>query len=298
MVQSPKKKGPGYEGVDPNAQCSINRTSKFAVWDAPGIAQPPPQPPKKLYNDAPLNINLKQKQNNNGKFLKANTLAAMGVSGGGFGKGFPATTKLTCSCGEVVVSLPGPALNRVESCDVDWRKAVEWVVSNLKGPTVDPPYLDLAYFPNVLQVEQGGEMLDVFLLKEGYNTKRVVASCCGTVLLGDHPLFQGQKIVACLSQTSKVDNKNCEMMPAQKRIYQHDIPKDLKDTVDPFVAPDQPAQPVTHDLIKWKAKHPRYTTIQRLMGAVGPLQYMDPSYEGPEPYYNRLVRTSLIAGNL
>ena len=82
-------------------------------------------------------------------------------------------------------------------------------------------YVELAYFANCLKVEQGGEYLDVFMIKEGYSTKRIVASCCGTAMMGDHPFYKEEKFVT-YCPPAKMELKNCESMPPQRRIFEAD----------------------------------------------------------------------------
>lgn len=289
------RQGAGYEGVDPAAECNINKTAKFAVWDAPGVSQPVCKPVPRSgnkENNAPVIMSgaTKQKQHNNRKFTAAATTAAAATTGGGGWK-LPTTT-LECQCKQVIISLPGPPINRLECCCVDCKFGVEWCQKKLKGPALETTYVDLAYWPNCLQVEEGGEHMEVFKIKAGYVTSRVIATCCGTAMLGDHPYYQQQKIVAYVPP-AQATVKHCEMMPAQRRIFEGDATGEIA----PFQAPDKPAEAVKTDLNKWRSKHPRYTNIQRLMGSIGPLQYMDPSYEGKEPEYNRQLREASAAGH-
>lgn len=290
-------RGPGYEGVDPSAECIINKTSKFAVWDAPGVAQPDVKPKPttaaaKATTSAPVTIT--QKQNPNCKFqaAAANAPAVETASSRG-GKNFPPTATLTCTCGEVVLSLAGPPLNRLECCCMDCKKALHWCHSTLRGPELTTAYVDLVYYPNCFQIEQGGEFLDVYMIKEGYSTKRIVATCCGTALMGDHPFYQGAKFVTY----KPAQLKNCELMRAQRRIFEADNTPDEKATIPKFIRPPKLDDIEQPDLNAWKSKHPHYTTIQGLIRTIGPVQYMDPEFDGKEPQWNKSLRQAMSAGN-
>jgi hypothetical protein len=83
-----------------------------------------------------------------------------------------------------------------------------------------PPAPDLLYFPNRLQVVQGVENLRCFTLLEGYPTRRVVATCCWTALLGDHPSYDSVRLVTYPNPAIFTPHQD---RPVDKRIFQEDM---------------------------------------------------------------------------
>jgi hypothetical protein len=94
----------------------------------------------------------------------------------------------------VAITFPLRPVQRFECCCVDCRKGLAVCAAQRGEP---PPALpDLVYFPNAFAVASGAGKLRCFTLKQGYPTKRVVASCCHTPLLADHPAYGGLRVVA------------------------------------------------------------------------------------------------------
>jgi len=91
--------------------------------------------------------------------------------------------------------------------------------------------MDGTYWPNDLEVIRGKENLRGFLLREGMHSTRLVATCCHTTLMVDHPFYEGK---VCLVFRDAQDlEKNCVLKnaiidcPAQMRVFNRDLPADL-----------------------------------------------------------------------
>mmetsp|Transcript_9833 Transcript_9833/g.24210 ORF Transcript_9833/g.24210 Transcript_9833/m.24210 type:complete len:296 (+) Transcript_9833:97-984(+) len=211
----------------------------------------------------------------------------------------PVTAAISCTCGKVKVSFLFSPVQRKECCCCDCRKGLSWCTE--QGGEQPPPVPDLVYFPNAIKVEAGFEHLRCFLLQKNYNTHRVVASCCWTPLIGDHPAYGGLRVVS-YNRPGKLSMNQGQLRPVDARIFQDDMTKDELQSLPPFVAPTNPTE--TSDAMK-EAKsqlHKLYSehkslsslgveSIQALVNRIGKVEIADPNYKNvPEPFWNKKIK--------
>jgi hypothetical protein len=226
---------------------------------------------------------------------------------------------LLCSCGQVRIHLALAAVHRNQCCCVDCRKGIRWCVEQ-GGPPVrsdtaleDPP-ADLLYFPNALSVVRGEEHLKCFVLKSGFPTKRLVASCCWTALCGDNPNYKRCVLVtypghATIEPDSSADEGTRAIRSYDARIRQDDMSDGEVAQLPPWVPPatarnfpDSRAVAAAQltELARSDGSAVRgLTTVQSLIGGLG-VGVADPNHEGPTPEYirerNAIVQYSLLSG--
>ena len=145
-------------------------------------------------------------------------------------------TRLSCVCGETSLYLPGRSVLRYQCCCCDCRRGLAVCTEN-GGPPY-PPAPDLLYFPNRLQVLQGVDHLRCFTLLDGYPTRRIVATCCWTALLGDHPSYDSVRLVTYPNPAIFTPHQE---RPVDKRIFQGDM--SLAELEALGLEPDQSLQP-------------------------------------------------------
>ena len=63
-------------------------------------------------------------------------------------------------------------------------------VTRIGGPDV-PPIPHGGYWDNDIQLDRGEENLMVVILRESGRSRRLVAKCCHSTLLIDHPNYKG-----------------------------------------------------------------------------------------------------------
>jgi hypothetical protein len=215
------------------------------------------------------------------------------------------TTTLTCKCQKVEISIAAPPVNRLECCCRDCRKGLAWCAS--KGGPPPPPVPDLVYFPNAIRVDMGMKHLKCYLIKQAYNTRRVVAQCCWTCLVADHPSYRGTRIVSYNYTTisnnnnfTRNDDGETLLLPVQRRIFQNDMsPEEL--ALLPLFSPppvSSAKEVMTKEeldvLLLWSNKNniagnTTFDTIQTLIDSLGKIQYMDADYDGPVTSWNKGV---------
>eukprot|EP00729_Bicosta_minor_P010582 gene10582-33126_t len=105
-----------------------------------------------------------------------------------------------CRCGKTIVrcvgsKTPGGGKAHLACGCCDCRAALEYCFQK-GGPRV-PDIVDGTYWPNDFEVVTGKENLKPYLLREGMCSNRLIATCCWTCLLVDHP-FYGGKVALCL----------------------------------------------------------------------------------------------------
>lgn len=235
-------------------------------------------------------------------------------------------TILSCECQKVQIATAFLPIDRVECCCCDCRLAVRWCHETLGGPAARrPDIVDLLYFPNALRIlqpdddiEQGGvdsvlALLRVYMIQKGYNTRRVVATCCGTPMLGDHPNYRRRKFVsfqppACLriqKQKNDLDedqktNKKVELepsnvstdeqlyLPPQRRIFMQDLSAKQKESIPAFMPPSDASKTAIYPPSLQRLPAERYTTAQTLIEHLAETLYMmDSDYQGKQPKCNR-----------
>lgn len=205
--------------------------------------------------------------------------------------------KLCCNCGEVVISTALPPTYRTECCCVDCRKALKWCES--RGGRNPPPLVDLLYFPNALKVDRGRDRLCCYLLKKGYDTRRVVATCCWTSLVADHPSYKGKVFNLCNWRASLALADQKALPPVFRRLFQSDMTAEELAALPPESPP--PIKPVKKRTdSKAKTSHllclqgGRFITIQNLIDSLGNIEFMDSQYEGPPTHWSKMVRESTL----
>jgi hypothetical protein len=189
----------------------------------------------------------------------------------------------------VELSIAALPVNRLECCCRDCRKGLAWCTS--KGGPPPPPVPDLVYFPNAIRVDKGVEHLGCYLIKKEYNTRRVVAKCCWTCLVGDHPSYRGLRLVSYYSPPALLSLQNGEnCLPVQRRIFQDDMTPEELTALPPFSPPPvSSSKSVTKEeldelLSKNKLK---FETIQTLIDSFGKVHVMDSDYDGPVTAWNK-----------
>lgn len=172
----------------------------------------------------------------------------------------PAAT-LSCHCQKVQLAFPSHPVSFLECCCCDCRRAVDWCAEQLQKrrpqqesakvtPSTTPRCLavPLLYFPNRLRVVQGASHLQLYMLRPGYNTRRWVATCCWTPLVGDHPAYQRRRLVSYVQgDTSKdhchplsqvalwaADGTVLHLPPPARRIFTDDLTAQELESLDPL----------------------------------------------------------------
>lgn len=89
-----------------------------------------------------------------------------------------------------------------------------------------PDIVDGTYWPNDFEVQRGKEHLKAYLLREGMHSNRLTATCCHTILLVDHPFYEG-KLCLCLDGEADDEHrykimKNYTVPPFACRVLMRD----------------------------------------------------------------------------
>ena len=136
---------------------------------------------------------------------------------------------LECRCGACRITLCDPTVRfHVECLCFDCRQ--RGLISASKNPGNSLPDavanfergVDLVYFANAFMVDEASQELLEFskLTADAFNTT-AMSTCCGTLLCGTHPLYEGTTISvnsdSCCVTTSS-------SMPLQAVVYACDIP--------------------------------------------------------------------------
>ena len=223
---------------------------------------------------------------------------------------------LSCRCGQVLIELPKPPVRRLECCCIDCRNAFGWCAAQSNKNTSahnEPPVPlinDAVYFPNALRVTKGQDQLKCYQIRKGYDTRRIVACCCWTCLMGDHPAYQGKRFitynnVAHIQMKMKLqyhhpdaDSSSSSMgdlLPVTtKRLFDDDLTTDqlkgLPPFVPPKVLPQWPPDPKAVDVSKHIGSGD-YMSIQSLIeNVIGTVDIMDPDYQGKPTHWSKLQR--------
>jgi len=136
---------------------------------------------------------------------------------------------LECRCGACRITLCDPTMrSRMECLCFDCRQ--RGLISANKNPGNSLPDaivnfergIELVYFANALIVDEASRELLEFskLTEDGFNTT-AMSTCCGTLMCGTHPLYQGKTI--------SVNADNCRVTttsnsPLQAVVFASDIP--------------------------------------------------------------------------
>jgi hypothetical protein len=210
--------------------------------------------------------------------------------------------KLLCRCEQVDITIPNKPLNRLECCCTDCRKGLEWCATKANQPL--PVLNDAIYFANAVQVNKGMDKMTCYMIKEGYNTRRIVATCCWTCLLGDHPVYQGKRFISFLTSVRvRLEDNSTPLIPASRRIFQNDLDPKVRSSLVEFATPSKENLPADEEkelaiqnaqkLVSGSGGE--YITVQDLMGQLGELQFMDPQFNGPEPEWNKKMKKARYA---
>ena len=225
---------------------------------------------------------------------------------------------LRCVCGQVRLNFPQPAVLRRECCCVDCRKGLRWCVERGGPPvrsdcaeTSDPP-ADLLYYPNALSIDSGSANLKCYVIKSGFPTKRVVASCCWTVLCGDHPNYKGILVVTypghAILENDCTDGTSTR--PFDSRQRENDMsaselaalpPRNFPASTRTFDEALTIATSGLSDLARAgnKTVANELISIRSLIGSLG-VEVADPNHEGPVPAYLRdreaLIQVRILDG--
>ena len=215
----------------------------------------------------------------------------------------PAAATLSCVCQKTKIVVAHSPIARLECCCMDCRKGVDWCRALREKKSSLSLMADLVYFPNWIQVVSGQDNLKPYLIKEGYDTVRVVATCCWTPLVGNHPLYTQRRFVAYehpLTLTFHKHNDNdidddddvVALPPPTRRIFTNDLTPQQLESLPPFLAiqktknnnlfPDPP------DLEALAVKFPEFETLQTLIQRIGPVLFMDPNYQGKPTEWQQL----------
>lgn len=160
-----------------------------------------------------------------------------------------ATTTVTCRCRTVQFELVGAAPLAVilDGC-ADCRRFNRWALGDRFAGNVGlllPPRpalgapLRMHYFPNRVRIVAGEERLLVCKLTEGTETLRVVADCCGSLVLGDHPLYN-KKLTVVQAETCVVERGwgLDEEQPEDGRIFSASLHEDQVRKLAKYTGPD------------------------------------------------------------
>ena len=109
-----------------------------------------------------------------------------------------------CRCGKTIIrcigqSAPGGGVAHLACGCCDCRTALKWCEEQ-GGPRC-PEIADVTYWPNDWDVMRGQENLKCFLLREGMQSNRMVATCCHTCMIVYHPMYE-EKVCAVLDGES------------------------------------------------------------------------------------------------
>ena len=143
---------------------------------------------------------------------------------------------LECRCGACRIILCDPTVRfHVECLCFDCRQ--RGLISASKNPGNALPNavadfergVDLVYFANALVVDEASQELLEFtkLTADAFNTT-MMSTCCGTLLCGTHPIYEGTTI--------SVNTDSCRVttsssMPLQAVVFTCDIPNDHAEAI-------------------------------------------------------------------
>ncbi|KAJ1434714.1 hypothetical protein B484DRAFT_282711 [Ochromonadaceae sp. CCMP2298] len=210
---------------------------------------------------------------------------------------------LSCVCGETSIHLPGKPVLRYECCCCDCRRGL--AVCQERGGAKPPLVPDLLYFPNRLQVISGKDHLRCFTLLKGYPTRRVVAVCCWTALLADHPSYESVRLVTYpIPAVITLDDESEVCRPVDTRIFQDDMSAAELAALGP--APNNcslsgPERKAKADAAarRWmdEQEHEKdVISVQTLIDSViGKVEVADAGYAAPVPLWTRQAAAAAAA---
>lgn len=97
--------------------------------------------------------------------------------------------QVTCICGKVAFSIFNGRVRQARECACnDCYQHMKWCHA-VGGPDV-PPIPHGGYWDNDIQLDRGEENLMVVMLRESGRSRRLVAKCCYSTLIIDHPGYK------------------------------------------------------------------------------------------------------------
>jgi hypothetical protein len=138
---------------------------------------------------------------------------------------------LSCRCGKCRITLCDPEMRyRTECLCADCRQ--RGLISASRAPSNELPRavvayergVDLYYFTNALKVDEASfRLLEFSKLRPDANNTTCMSSCCGTLMCGVHPIYDGGTI--------SVNADSCRVtvpsvMPSRAICFGCDIPAD------------------------------------------------------------------------
>ena len=97
--------------------------------------------------------------------------------------------QVTCFCGEVAFTVFNGRVRMARECACnDCYQHMKWC-RTVGGPDV-PPIPHGGYWDNDIQLDRGEENLMVVMLRESGRSRRLVAKCCYSTLIIDHPGYK------------------------------------------------------------------------------------------------------------
>ena len=97
--------------------------------------------------------------------------------------------QVTCICGKVAFSIFNGRVRKARECACnDCYQHMKWCRA-VGGPDV-PPIPHGGYWDNDIQLDRGEENLMVVMLRESGRSRRLVAKCCYSTLIIDHPGYK------------------------------------------------------------------------------------------------------------
>jgi hypothetical protein len=102
-----------------------------------------------------------------------------------------------CRCGACEISFIEctTARLRIECCCCDCRRAALWCAQQ-GGTVCETVPCDLTYWPNDLRVVKGADKLEACALNSAWRSCRLIAICCSSSLLVNHPAYKGTVVMA------------------------------------------------------------------------------------------------------
>eukprot|EP00746_Dinoflagellata_sp_MGD_P138066 gnl/MRDRNA2_/MRDRNA2_71795_c0_seq1.p1 gnl/MRDRNA2_/MRDRNA2_71795_c0~~gnl/MRDRNA2_/MRDRNA2_71795_c0_seq1.p1 ORF type:complete len:260 (+),score=37.97 gnl/MRDRNA2_/MRDRNA2_71795_c0_seq1:123-902(+) len=147
---------------------------------------------------------------------------------------------LQCKCKAVEIWLLGGRVptSRIECCCFDCWAAVRYAEKK-GGPTVPSKAVDSIFFQNDLKLVKGTEKVSFFKMLKGYPMVRLYTKCCWSVLLGDHPVYQGN--VVCAYGTTDYNGAvaQADLYPPRARIFTKDLTHQELEALPLFPDPDK-----------------------------------------------------------
>lgn len=97
--------------------------------------------------------------------------------------------EVSCFCGETAFKVFNGRVRMARECGcIDCYQHMQWCYF-MDGPEV-PPILPGGYWDNDVSIERGENNMIVVMLRKNGSSKRMVAKCCYSTLIIDHPGYK------------------------------------------------------------------------------------------------------------